>query len=388
MANTLTDLTPDLFAAMDTVSRELVGFIPAVSRDSGAERAALNQTVRSFVTPAASASDLTAGQLPADNGDQTIGNKTISITKSRYVPVRWNGEEQMGMDTGPGYNMILRDQFAQAMRTLTNEIEADLAGLYVKASRAAVPAGTNLFDASTTVYRDIANVRKILADNGAPLSDMHLIINTTAGARLRGSANYVGADTAGTDSILRQGILLDMHGMQIRESAQVVTHTNGTYDSGADLDAVEPVGETSISVDTAGSGGVLPGDVVTIDAVSNVGHYYVVSTANADVDSGNVDINAPGLLEATVGTGETLLLNASLDRNMAFSRSAIHLVTRVPALPREGDSAVDRMVIQDPRSGLAFEVSKYLEHRQVKYEIAAAWGYEMIKPEHCALLID
>jgi len=386
MANTLTNLTPDLFAALDTVSRELTGFIPAVSRDSGMERASKDQTVRSFVAPASTASDLTAGQLPADNGDQTIGNKTITISKVRYVPVRWNGEEQMGMNTGPGYNAILRDQFAQAMRTLTNEIEADLAGLYVKASRAVVPSGTTLFDAAN--YNDVANVRRILVDNGAPISDMHLILNTTAGAALRGNAQYAGANTAGREDILRQGVLLDVHGMSIRESAQVVTHTNGTYDGAADFDAVEPIGETSLSVGITGTGGVLPGDVIHSDAVSNVGIYYVVSTANADVDSGNIDITAPGLLEATVGTGETVLLNASLDRNMAFSRSAIHLVTRAPALPAEGDSAVDRMVIQDPRSGLAFEVSKYLEHRQVKYEIAAAWGFEMIKPEHCALLID
>lgn len=388
MANTLTNLTPDLYAALDTVSRELVGFIPAVSRDSGIERAAKDQTVRSFVAPASTASDLSAGQLPADNGDQTIGNKTITISKSRYVPVRWNGEEQMGMNTGPGYNNILRDQFAQAMRTLVNEIEADIAGLYVKASRAAVPSGTTLFDASTTVYKDVANVRKILADNGAPMSDLQLVLNTTAGAALRGNAQYAGANTGADMDLLRQGVLADLAGFKIRESAQVITHTNGDYDGAADFDAVEPIGETSLSVGTGGTGGVLPGDVIHSDAVSNVGIYYVVSTANADVDSGNIDINANGLQEATVGTGETVLLNASLDRNMAFSRNAIHLVTRVPALPAEGDSAIDRMVIQDPRSGLAFEISKYLEHRQVKYEIAAAWGFEMIKPEHCALLID
>jgi hypothetical protein len=383
MANTLTNLTPDLYAALDQVSRELVGMIPAVSRDSGVERAALNQTVRSFVAPAASASDVTAGQLAADNGDQTIGNKTISISKSRYVPVRWNGEEQQGMNTGPGYNNILRDQFAQAMRTLVNEIEEDLAGLYVKASRAVAPSGTTLFDAAATVGKDVANVRKVLADNGAPMSDLQLVLNTSAGAALRGNPQYSGANTAGQENILRQGILADLSGFAIRESAGIATHTNGDYDGLAEVDAVEPIGETSISVDTQGSGGVLAGDVVTLNGAN-----YVVSTANADTDSGNIDITAPGLLAATASSGQVVGLSASLDRNMAFSRNAIHLVTRAPARPAEGDSAADVMIIQDPRSGLAFEVSMYKEYRQVKYEIALAWGFEMIKPEHCALLID
>ena len=229
MANTLTNLTPDLFAALDVVSRELIGLIPAVSRDSAAERASLNQTIRSFVAPASSASDVTPGQLPADNGDQTIANKTIAITKSRYVPVRWNGEEQMAMNTGPGHNSILRDQFAQAFRTLANEVEADLAALYAEASRSVEPAGTTLFDAAN--YKDVANVRQVLVDNGAPLSDLHLVLNTTAGAALRGNAQYAGADTAGREDILRQGILLDVHGMAIRESAQILDTAKGTASS-------------------------------------------------------------------------------------------------------------------------------------------------------------
>lgn len=384
MANTLTNLTPDLYAALDVVSRELVGFIPAVSRDSNMERAALNQTIRSFVAPASTASDVTAGQLPADNGDQTIGNKTITISKSRYVPVRWNGEEQKGMNTGPGHNNILQDQFAQAMRTLTNEIEADIAGLYVKASRAADPAGTTLFDAAN--YNDVANVRQILVDNGAPLSDLHLILNTTAGAALRGNAQYAGANTAGREDILRQGVLLDVHGMAIRESAQVDDHTAGTGSSATVNDDGYAIGATTLTLSVAGTGTIVAGDVVTFAGDTNE---YVVTTGDADVsDGGTIVIAAPGLRVAMSAATKAITVQADTARNMAFARNAIHLITRAPARPVEGDSADDVMIIQDPRSGLAFEVSLYKEYRQVKYEIALAWGFEMIKPEHAALLID
>ena len=385
MANTLTNLTPDLFEALDVVSREQTGMIAAVSRDSNAERAALNQTVRSFVAPASTAASISPGQLPPDTGNQTIGNKTISISKSYGVPIRWNGEEQMGMNTGPGYQNIFRDQMAQAMRVLCNTIEADLCGLYYKASRAAAPAGTTLFDAAN--YKDIANVRRILMENGAPPDDISLVLNPAAAAAFRGNAQYYGANTAGSDSFLRQGVLLNVHGVNVRESNQIVTHVNGTADGNTDLGSTDyAVGDTSLALGASGTGTFLKGDVILID--NSDANLYVVAADVANVATGSVTINAPGLKKAITANGCDLDLQTSLDRNMCFSRNAIHLVTRAPARPMEGDSAYDVMIVQDPRSGLAFEVAMYKECRQVHYEVSIAWGFEVIKSEHLALLID
>lgn len=385
MANTLTNLTPDLFEAMDVVSRELVGLIPAVSRDSSAERAAVNQTIRSYVAPASTAASITPGQLPPDTGDQTIGNKTMTISKAYAVPVRWNGEEQRAMNTGPGYNNILRDQFAQAMRVLCNTIEADLAGLYYKACRAVAPAGTTLFDAAN--YKDIANVRKILMDNGAPPDDITLVLNTTAGAAFRGNAQYYGANTAGSNSFLNQGVLMNIHGVKVRESAQIVTHVNGTADGSTTLGTTDyAVGATSLALTTGGTGTFLKGDVIQFD--NSDSNLYVVAADVADVGSGTLTLNAPGLRKAITANGVDVDIQASLDRNMCFSRNAMHLVTRAPARPMEGDRADDVMIIQDPRSGLAFEVAIYKEYRQIHYEISIAWGFEVMKNEHLALLID
>ena len=386
MANTLTNLTPDLYAALDVVSRELVGMIPAVSRDSSADKAALNQTIRSFVAPASTASDIAAGQLPADNGDQTFTNKTISISKSRYVPVRWNGEEQFGMNTGPGYNAMLQDQFAQAMRTLANEVEADLAGLYAKASNAFSPAGTNLFDAAN--YKDVANVVKGLNLNGAPISDRHLVLAPAAAAFFKGNATYSSANSAGEVSMLRQGVLLDQFGVQIRESAEIDSHTEGTASSATTDNTGYSIGDTVITLASAGTGTIVIGDVMTIAGDASASEYVIIS-GDADVSGGGTfTIAAPGLKGALSAATHAITVSASAQRNMAFSRNAIHLVTRAPARPSEGDLAEDVMIIQDPRSGLAFEISLYKEYRRVKYEVALAWGFEMIKPEHCVLLID
>lgn len=378
MANTLTNLVPDLYSALDVVSRELVGFIPAVTRDSTTERAALNQVVRSFVAPAVTASDITPAVTPPNDGDQTIGNVSLSITKARRVPIRWNGEETRGVKTGAGFGRIKVDQIAQAMRTLTNEIEADLAAQHIYASRASGSAATPLF---ATNLKDPANSRKILSDNGAPLGDMQLVIDTSAGAAMRTLAQLTKANEAADTSMLRQGVLLDIHGFQIRESAQVVqapTVGTSSFSSGT---AGFAKGSTSITI--TGTGSLLAGDIITFAGDTN---QYVVTTAIAA--AGTLQIAAPGLMQALPASAKAITVVAAANRNMAFARSAIVLAQRLPALPDGGDLAVDRMTITDPRSGLAFEVAMYAQYRQMQYEISCAWGVKTVKPEHLALLIS
>jgi hypothetical protein len=100
--------------------------IPSVTRDSQLTRAAKDQVVYSPVAPAATAGDISPNVTPPDDGEQVIGNISLTISKARRVPIRWQGEESKGINTGIGRGTIMRDQFAQGMRTLCNEIESDL----------------------------------------------------------------------------------------------------------------------------------------------------------------------------------------------------------------------------------------------------------------------
>lgn len=382
MANTITDLIPDLYNALDVVSRELVGFIPAVSSDMTHERAALNQTVRSPVAPASTAGDITPAVTPPDDGDQTIGNVTMTIQKARRVPVRWNGEQSLGLNNnGPGRMNIMRDQFSQAMRTLCNEVEADLAALHISASRAFGTAGTTPFGTAGD-FTDASNVLKILKDNGNA-ADAQLVIDTTAGAKLLGLQSRY--DIAGDVIMQNQGIIVDKAGLKLRESAQVKTSTAGTASSATTDNAGYSVGDTVITLASAGTGTLVAGDVITFAGDTNK---YVVASGDADVSNGGtITLAAPGLRVAMSAATKAITVVAAAARNMAFARSAIALATRAPALPEEGDLAVDREIITDPRSGLSFEVSKYMQYRQVQYEIALAWGVKAVKPEHIALLL-
>ena len=378
MANTLTSLIPDVYAALDVVSRELTGFIPAVARDSGADRVALNQTLRSPATAANTAGgDITPAMALPSAADQTVSNKSLTITKTRFFPFSWTGEEMYSVSQGPGVLTIKQNQIAQAIRAAVNEIEVDIG--------VAAKNGASRFFGATAgtapVFTDWAQAKKILDDNGAPISDRHTVINTTAGVALRGTSNLYKVNEGGESSLLRQGMLGNLFGFDIRESAGIQTTTAGAM-TGALVNGALSAGATSIVFDggTVNTTGIVAGDIITIGS-----HKYVVATGSTST-SGTIVINAPGL-QAAVADNTAITVLGTSTRNVAFSRNAIVLATRLPELPPEGDMAIDREIVTDPRTGLSFEVAAYPGFRMITYHVSVCWGVTVFKPEHVAGIV-
>jgi len=379
MANNITALVPDIYEALDMVSRELTGMIPSATMNASANTAAVGQNIRVDVEPAGNVSDISPAMVVPDPTGQTSGSTDIVITKSRAAEFGFNGDEQLGLQ-GAGYQNVRAAKIAQAIRAVTNEVETDLCALQSTFSRAYGTAGTSPFGTAND-YTDASNVLKILKDNGAPLQDNQLVIDTSAGVNLLGK--QAGVADAGSDSILRQGVLLDVNGMPIRESAQVNSSVAGTS-SNAVSSLAHTVGQTSIVLKAAGTGTIVDGDVISFAGDTNK---YVVVTGAAAVSGATIVISAPGLRVAQSSGDKAITITAAATRNMAFNRSAIVLASRAPARPSEGDMATDVIVITDPRSGLSMEFAMYKGYRKVRYEVGLAWGVKNIKPEHTALLL-
>ena len=380
--NTISSIVPDIYEALDVVSRELTGLIPAVTMNASAERAGINQNIVVDVEPAGNVSNITPAMTVPDPTGQTSGSTVIQITKSRAAEFGFIGDDQKKLNTGPGYLSVRANKIAQAIRAVANEVESDLAGLQTTFSRAYGTAGTTPFGTAND-YTDASNVLKILKDNGSPQSDNQLVINTAAGANFIGKQSAV--NSAGTDSMLRQGVLLDLAGMPLRESAQIADFTAGTGTSATTDASGYAVGATVLTLASAGTGTILAGDVVTFAGDSNK---YVVTSGDADVSGGGtITLAAPGLRVAMSTATKAITVVASAARNMAFNRSALVLAARAPARPEEGDMAEDVIVITDPRSGLSMEFAMYKGYRKVRYEVGLAWGVKNIKPEHTALLL-
>jgi len=378
-SNTLTGLIPTLYEAMDRVSRELVGFIPASERFSSPDRVAKDQVVRVPIAESGDLESITPGATPAASGGTVLDYADIKITKSYAAPILWSGEEQLSVGEYGQYDEILARQFTSGMRKLTNQIEKDLAAeAKVSASRAYGTAGSTPFGSANDLS-DIAKVRQILDDNGAPQDDLQLVIGSAAMANMRGKQSVLfKVNEAGSSDMLRNGLTDRLQGFALRNSGGIVVHTGGTG-SADTVSGAHDIGDTVVAVSAFADGDYLPGDIVTIG-----NHKYVVLSANHT--SNEITIGEPGLREAMAGS-ETITLLADYTPNIAMARSALILAARAPAAPEGGDSADDVMFVTDPMSGLPFEVRVYRQYRQVKYEIAMAWGVSGIKPAHTAVLV-
>jgi hypothetical protein len=180
--------------------------------------------------------------------------------------------------------------------------------------------------------------------------------------------------------MLRNGMTDRVQNFALRYSAGFASHTPGTGASyQSNNSSGYTAGATSVALDT-GSGTVLAGDVVTFTGDTNK---YVVGTA---LTGGVVVLNNPGL-RASLADNIAMAVGAAYTPNVAFDRNAMILACRAPAVPEGGDSADDAMTITDPLSGITFEVRVYRQYRQIKYEIALAWGVKAVKSEHICLLM-
>ena len=386
MSNVLTDLAADIYKAADIVGREQVGIIPSVMINSGSERAAFGDTVRSHATRAPTLNtSYTPSMTIPEGDDQTVDNKTMTIDQVANVQIPWTGEDIKHVNNGSGYETIYGDQIAQAMRSITNAIEG-YAGTTIKnsASRAIGTAGTTPFASNFDL---IAQARQVLVDNGCPMDNqVTMALNTSAGTNLRNLAQLQKVNEAGGESLLRNGELLNLQGVMLKESAGIASHTAGTGASYLiDLVAGYSAGDKTIHVDT-GTGTLVAGDVITVADDPAAGK-YVVGTGFAGDGDGDVVLNSALPSGASLVNNKAVTIGAAYTGNVVFHRNAVELVARAPEQPFGGDAAVDRMTVQDPFSGLIYEIAVYKGYGKTMIDVTTFYGVKVWKEDFVATLM-
>jgi hypothetical protein len=380
MANKLDGLIPILYAALQVVSREIVGLIPASMPNMEASGAAYGQQIRIPITPKRGNRDLVPGPTPPAGSGIEFSYLDLIIDHSRISdPITWTGEEYTAVRGQ--YPQLQMNTYQQAMREFVKEIEQSLA---VEGVMGAVGAGNIYGTAGTTPFSgslsDLAQVLKILKDRGAPTGDLQAVLNTSAAANMRSLVNLTNVDNAGDSNLLRRGVLSNLYGFAIRESAAYTAIDPGSG-AGYLINGAQTEGSKELTVDT-GSGIINKGAIITIG--TDTDNRYVVTE---DVASGGTVIKIAGGLRADVADNAAINIGAAYNPNLMFSRDALVLATRTPPLPDGGDGADDHVTISDPISGLSFDVALYGGFYQNTVTLALNWGCKAVNPDHSVVLL-
>ena len=387
-ANGLTNMVGTFYRVMDTVSRELTGFIPSMMiNGDGAERVAIGQNISWHKSGPLTASDVQQQMTVDTPSDLNPGTDTMTISKSRKVDFYMTGEDERKLQApGVGPAALATSTFAQALRTLVNEIEQDAAvEMYTASSRATGSSGTTPFASDIAATADL---RKILDDNGAPPGLRSLVINSATAANMRKLGLLTKVNEAGQSMSLRQGELDNLHNFSIKESGCTLFrngHTKGTASGATTNAAGYAVGATVITLASAGTGTIVAGDVITFAGDTNK---YVVASGDADVSGGGtITLNAPGLLVAIATSATNITVLNSYMPNVGFSQDAGRLLIRPPSKPEAGDARIDEYILVDPRSGIPFEISVWAGQRMIVYQVAAAWGVKNVKEDNTGTIL-
>jgi len=374
MPNVFTTLAPTLFSAAQEVAAEPFGVVDSVNASFSDKGVAIGDTVTIPVAPVRAASDYTPAMTTTAGTDATALSVPVTISKNRHVSWNLTGEQMRSLENGGNYQEWVGQLIAQGMRTLRNECEVDCAiAIKQGASRGIGTAGTTPFASNLDLMVD---AHKILRDNGAPMSDLQLCIDTAAGANLRKLGIIQQAYQAGSDEERRSGKLMRQFGFQIRDSAGITTHTKGTGTSYVTSGSTA-AGVADIAIVT-GSGTVLAGDVVAFaaDAVNK----YIINTGVAA--PGTITLGKPGA-RVTIATANAMTIGANYVPNLAFERNAVVAVMRPPLIPANAN--IQQRTISDGR-GMTYLLVQVAGDGMVTWRLHLAWGFKVVQPEFVALL--
>lgn len=375
MANVLTALQPILYSAAQEVSNEPFGIISSVNVNFDDKGVAVGDVVKIPVLPSRASAAFTPAMTTTAGVDTTPSTVDVAITDNRYVDWNLTGEQEISLNNGDTDKEWFRQMVAQSMRRLRNDAETACA-LAVKqgASRAFGTAGTTPF---ATDLSALTNARKILQDNGAPMADLQLCIDSSAGLNLRNLGIIQQAYQAGSEAERRTGDLLRQFGFSIRESAGIGLHTKGTGASYVTSGSTA-VGVRDVALVT-GTGTVLAGDVVTFAADTN--NKYVVNTGVAA--PGTISLGRPGA-RVTIATANALTVGNNYTANLAFERSAVVGIMRPPAMP---DNPIIQKTLISDKFGMTYLLVRVAGDGMATWRLQLAFGFKVAQSEHVAIVL-
>jgi len=381
--NTLTALAPTLYGVAQTVAQEPVGILSSINMDFDNKGVAVGDSITVPIAPAATVSTYTPAMTTSAGTDKVASSTSVTISANENVSWHLTGEQMRSLENGNNDQEWIRQMIGQGMRALRNSAEAAAAAvIYKNASRAVGTAGTTPFASSIDV---IPELYKVLKDNGAPMSDLQLVIDTSAGLNARKLSIIQQADQAGSDAERRSGNFLRQYGFAIKESAGIQTHTKGTGTGYGIVAAGEAVGQTELSLDGGDSGTILAGDIGTFAGGTADTNKYVITSGGTATGAaaGTITIGNPGVKIVKVNA-DAMTIGNSYTANIAFERSAVVGIMRPPLIPPS--PLINQLMISDDK-GMTYLLVEIVGDGMKTWRLHLCSGWKVVQSEFVALLL-
>ena len=269
---------------------------------------------------------------------------------------------------------IIPMQASEAIKSLSNRIDAALLGLYVDVYGWAGSSGVTPFASDIS---EITAARTVLNKQLAPNDDRRFVISPDAEGNALGLRAFQDMSFSGSAQGIVDGKINRKLGFDWYMDQNVPVHTAGTV-------AVSWICKTSTAVvaglktavtTTGGTAAMLKGDVFTIAGQTQT---YVLTADAARSGGGDMTIYfEPGLKTALAGD-EAITIKASHTVNLAFHRDAFAFVSRPLADNADGLGNIIQSAI-DPVSGLALRLEVSREHKRTKFSYDILYGLACVR---------
>lgn len=305
---------------------------------------------------------------------QDIGERKVNVTMDKIADVSFEISSKDLALSMPQFRTKYLESAAQA---IAEKINADGLNLYKD-----VPYYYGVSGTTPDALEDIAQPRKVLNNNKAPMMDRYAAWDPDAEAKFLVLDAIVSADKSGSTAALRAGAIGNTMGFQNFMTQAIKTHTAGGYTALGDVTITSgAAGATSIELTSAGgasTAALLKGDIFTLD-----GNQYVVTADTANAIAGVLTVSVYPAIPVAFGdmtsdavtfADETAGAHVA---NLAYQRDAFIFVTR----PLDTPPGVEAYVTSYEGITLRVVMDYDISTKKTTMSIDTLYGYVTAYPE-------
>jgi hypothetical protein len=389
MANTITSIMPKILAAALLALREQAVMPRLVNFNWSNETAKKGSTIDVPLPASQAASDVTPAAVPPTQTDHAPTTVQIVLDKWKKSNFFLTDKEMGEIDPQAAFYPM---QVSEAVRSLANQVNADMFALYKDIYGYTGTAGTTPFAIGSGNFpnspTDATNLRKVLNRQLAPPDNRRAVLSLDAEANALSLPAFANFEQTGDPAVKIEGRMGRKYGLDWYYDQAAPTHTAGTITTGLIAKAATAVAaglKTFLATTAASTGAcaLLVGDVIAIAGHTTT---YVLTAAatQASAASDVALVFEPALERALVGS-EAITVKASHVVNLGFHRDAFAFATRpVGDIVFKGGSEILQMT--DPQTGINLTMEVSRQYKQTSWELSILYGCKTIRREFAARL--